>query len=82
MTTWADLAQSVLTSGIDAYSETQVARYQANDPTPNQRGNGNVTGAAGQPIFDTFADTLSNPVNLALIGAAIVLVVVLVRGRR
>lgn len=83
MATWAELAQSVLTQGISAAAEVQVARYQANDPTPNQRGNGTVTGRQGQPTYsplgDTLAATFSNPTNLVLLGVAVGLVVWLVK---
>lgn len=81
MSTWADLAQGVLTHGIDAFAETQQARYQANDPTPNNRGNSSRTSLAGQPAFETIADVLTNPTNLVLLGVAAVLVFVLVKGR-
>lgn len=80
---WAALAQGVLTHGIDAFAETQQARYQANDPTPNNRGNGTLTGAAGQPAFGPFAETLvatfTNPLNLALLAVAGFLVYKLVK---
>lgn len=74
-----DAAQQLLSQGIDAYAETQQVRYQANDPTPRSRGNGNISGPAGSPAFETLAETLSNPVNLALLGVAAVLVFVLVK---
>jgi hypothetical protein len=77
-----DLAQDVLTHGIDAYAETQQARYQANDPTPNNRGNSSRTSPAGQPAFDTLKDTLTNPTNLVLLGVAAILVFVLVKRLR
>lgn len=79
MTTFADLAQSVLTTGIDAFAETQVARYQANDPTPQNRGTGTTTGPAGQPTRGILGETFSNPTNLILLAVAAVLVVVLVK---
>jgi hypothetical protein len=76
-------AQELLTTGINAAKEVQVARYQANDPTPQNRGVGFYTGRAGEPNYsplaDTIADTLSNPLNLALLGAAAVLVFLLVK---
>jgi hypothetical protein len=81
MASWQELAQGVLTHGIDAFAETQVARYQANDPTPNNRGNGSTTSRAGQPAFETITDVLTNPTNLVLLGVAAVLVFVLIKGR-
>lgn len=72
-------AQDLLSRGIDAYSETQQARYQANDPTPRNRGSGDMSGPAGSPAFQTLADTLSSPTNLVLLGVAAVLVFVLVK---
>lgn len=72
-------AQQLLSQGISAYAETQQARYQANDPTPQNRGTSNYSGPAGSPAFETLADTLSNPVNLVMLGVAAVLVFVLVK---
>lgn len=79
---WLGLAQSVLSQGISAFAETQQVRYQANDPTPRTRGAGDYSGPAGSPAFQTLADTLSNPMNLVLLGVAAVLVFTLVAGRR
>lgn len=74
-------AQQLLSQGITAYSETQQVRYQANDPTPRSRGAGDYSGPAGSPAFETLAYTLSNPVNLVMLGAAAVLLFVLIKGR-
>jgi hypothetical protein len=79
---WLGLAQGVLSTGISAWAETQQIRYQANDPTPRTRGAGDYSGPAGSPAFQTLADTLSNPMNLVLLGVAAVLVFTLVAGRR
>jgi hypothetical protein len=49
--------QDLLNRGIDAYAETQVARYSANDPTPNSRGANETTAPAGQPAFDGQSST-------------------------
>ncbi len=75
---WAGL-QDILTRGISAYAETQIARYDANDPTPRNRGSGDYSGPAGSPAFETLAETLGNPVNLLLLGIAAVLTVVLIK---
>lgn len=77
---WA-AAQSLLTHGIDAYAETQQVRYTANDPTFNNRGTSDWSSRAGSPAFATFADALTNPTNLVLLGVVGVLVFALVRGR-
>lgn len=74
--------QGLLTHGIDAWAETQQVRYQANDPTPQHRGAGDVSAPAGSPAFQALTDTLTNPTNLVLLGVAAVLVVVLITGRR
>jgi hypothetical protein len=76
-------AQELLTTGVNAARDVQVARYQANDPTPRNRGVGNYTGRAGEPNYsplaDTLADTFSNPINIAMLGVAAVLLVLLIK---
>lgn len=83
MASFLDLANNVLTHGIDAYAETQRVKYTPNDPTPNNRGTGTITAPAGEPAYgpaaETIAATFSNPLNLVLLAAAAALVVVLVK---
>jgi hypothetical protein len=77
-----DLAQSVLNNGITAYSDIQQAKYQANEPTPNQRGANNVTAPVGSyALSDTLAATFSNPLNLVLIVVAVGGLIYLLRKR-
>lgn len=72
--------QDLLTRGIDAWAETQQVKYQANAPVSyNRDPYGNYSTPEGQPAFDTLTATLSNPVNLMLLGAAAVLGIVLLR---
>lgn len=72
-------AQQLLGQGISAYAETQQVRYQANDPTPQNRGTSDYSSPAGSPAFQTIAETFTNPTNLVLLGVAAVLVIVLVK---
>lgn len=62
--------QDLLTRGIDAFAETQIARYTANDPTPNNRGVNDTTAPAGQPAFSRLANALTNPMTLLLLVVA------------
>lgn len=79
MSSFWEAAQGVLSRGIDAYAETQQVRYEANSPVANQRATGDRSSLAGGPAFQTFADVLTNPVNLVLLGVAAVLVFALIK---
>lgn len=77
-----DLAQSVLNNGITAYSDIQQAKYQANEPIPNQRGANNITRPVGSyALGDTLVATFANPVNLVLIAVAVGGLIYLLRRR-
>ena len=63
-----DAAQGILTEGISAYRDIQQAKYQVNDPTPNNRGNNGITAPAGSyALADTLVATFTNPLNLVLL---------------
>lgn len=78
-----DLAQDVLTKGVDAYRDVQTAKYSTNEPTPNSRGSYGNTAPAGQPSYsalsDTIAATFANPTNLILLALVAVGVVFLIK---
>jgi hypothetical protein len=63
--------QNLFNTGIAAAREVLVARA-SNDPTPNNRGNNDVTAQAGQPAGGVAAMLGGNSTVLLLLGVGLV----------